>query len=61
MAAGFFGLLELQGIWLTQEAIGLDLFNPQLKSLKQEYHLQLEKQEYQIASLKQEGQIKWLQ
>lgn len=30
----------------------LDLFNPQLKSLKQEY---------QLENLKQKGQIKWLQ
>lgn len=43
------------------EAVGLDLFNPQLKSLKQEYQLKSEKQEGQLKSLKQEGQIKWLQ
>lgn len=39
----------------------LDLFNPQLKSLKQNYQLESEKQEYQIKSLKEKGQIKWLQ
>jgi len=40
---------------------GLDLFKPQLKSLKQRYQLKAEKQNYQIKSLKRKGQIKWLQ
>ncbi len=39
----------------------LDLFNPQLKSLKQVYQLKSEKQSYQLKSLKRKGQIKWLQ
>lgn len=39
----------------------LDLFNPQIKSLKQKYQLESEKQIYQLKSLKQKGQIKWLQ
>lgn len=39
----------------------LNLFNPQIKSLKQNYQIESEKQKYQIKSLKQKGQIKWLQ
>lgn len=41
--------------------VALDLFNPQIKSLKQKYQLESEKQSFQIESLKQKGQIEWVQ
>lgn len=59
---GYVGGSGFVGVWV-EGLIGveLDLFRPQMKSLKQTYQLKSEKQEYQIKNLKQEGQIKWLQ